>query len=98
MITKKYVNRTDLKVAGFSNLYFSGNWEENTVHLTADLTYDIGKTKYLIPFDVECERMRTSARNIEKLCRLMLEKFIVFKNMKTADQKKYAIQNGKVLD
>ena len=55
MLNKKYITRTDLKVAGFSNLEFTVNRPESKVHLTADYTNEIGKVKYKIQFEVEKE-------------------------------------------
>jgi flagellar biosynthesis/type III secretory pathway chaperone len=86
-----------LKVAGFSNLEFTVNRPENKVHLTADYTIDIGKVKYKIQFEVETELQATSQRSIEKLCRLMLEKLVLFQTLKSAEQKKFALENGYVI-
>ena len=94
MLNKKYITRTDLKVAGFSNLEFTVNRPESKVHLTADYTFDNGKVKYKILFEVETELERTSQKSIEKLCRMMLEKLALFQTLKTAEQKKFALENG----
>lgn len=98
MLTKKYITRTDLKVAGLSNLDFTVNRLENRVYLTADYINDIGKIKYSIPFEVETEFQKTSHRTIEKLCRMMLEKLVLFQTLKSTEQKKYALENGFVVD
>lgn len=97
MLNKKYITRTDLKVAGFSNLEFTVNRPESKVHLTADYTFDNGKVKYKILFEVETQLERTSQRSIEKLCRMMLEKLVLFQTLKTAEQKKYANEYGYIL-
>jgi sialic acid synthase SpsE len=65
MINKKYVSRTDLKVAGFSNLQFYGNTELKKVFLSADIETEIGKQKYKVTMTVEADRQNTSIRNIE---------------------------------
>jgi hypothetical protein len=97
MLNKKYITRTDLKVAGFSNLEFTLNRLENKVHLTADYTIDIGKVKYKINFEVETQLERTSQRSIEKLCRMMLEKLVLFQTLKSAEQKKFGLENGYIV-
>ena len=97
MLSKKYITRTDLKVVGFSNLEFTVNRPENKVHLTADYTIDIGKVKYKINFEVETQLERTSQRSIEKLCRMMLEKLVLFQTLKSAEQKKFGLENGYVV-
>lgn len=95
-VIRKYYTRTDVKVAGFTNLYFYGNSENKKVYLSADLVTDISKTKYIIKFTVECERQITSQRNIESLCRLILEELDNFNGMKIADKKKYAEEKGEL--
>jgi len=98
MINKKYVTRTDLKVAGFSNLQFYGNTELKKVFLSADIKTEIGKSKYKITMTVETDRQNTSIRNIEKLCRLMLEELVTFNDKKAADKKKFAEEYGDKID
>ena len=98
MIQKKYVTRTDVKVAGFSNLKFYGNIELKKVYLSADKTIEISKQPYSITFTVEADRQNTSLRNIERLCRLMLEELQSFNEMKVADKKKYAEEHGEKID
>jgi hypothetical protein len=97
VLTKKYITRTDLKVAGFSNLEFDINRRENKVHLTADYNTIVGKSNYKVQFEVESEFQRTSLITIEKLCRMMLEKLVLFQTLKTAEQKKFALENGYVI-
>lgn len=97
MLTKKYITRTDLKVAGFSNLEFTVNRRENKVHLTADYNTIVSKSNYKVQFEVESELLRTSSRSIEKLCRMMLEKLVSFQTLKTAEQKKFALENGRIV-
>jgi hypothetical protein len=98
MLTKKYVSRTDLKVAGFSNFQFYGNHELKKVFLSADIKKEIGKQQYNVTFTVEADRQNTSIRNIEKLCRLMLEELESFNDKKAADKKKFAEEHGDKID
>jgi hypothetical protein len=98
MIEKKYVTRTDVKVAGFSNLKFYGNIGLKKVYLSADKTIEISKQPYKINFTVEADRQSTSIRNIERLCRLLLEELRSFNDMKVADKKKYAEEHGEKID
>ena len=98
MINKKYVSRTDLKVAGFSNFQFYGNHELKKVFLTADIETEVGKQKYKVTMTVEADRQNTSIRNIEKLCRLMLEELESFNDKKAADKKKFAEEHGDKID
>ena len=97
MLAKKYITRTDLKVAGFTNLDFTVNKLDNRVFLTADYKTTIGKIDYKIAFEVETELERTSQKSIEKLCRLMLEKLVLFQTLKSAEQKKYANEYGYIV-
>ena len=98
MLTKKYITRTDLKVAGFSNFSFFGNKDLNKVYLSADIKTEIGKQEYKVTFTVESDRQSTSQRNIEKLCRLMLEELVSFNDKKAADKKKFAEEHGEKVD
>jgi hypothetical protein len=47
---------------------------------------------------VEADRQNTSIRNIEKLCRLMLEELESFNDKKAADKKKFAEEHGDKID
>lgn len=94
MLIKKYYNRDDVKRAGFSNLKFYGNKELNLVFLDADLVHKIARTTFKITFTVENERLVTSQRNIEILCRKMLLELDKFMEMKSSEQKEYAEQKG----
>jgi hypothetical protein len=94
MLTKKYYNRTDLKVLGFQNLSFYGNRELGKVFLTADYFHKVGKSTYKTSFTVEADKERTSIRSIESLCRAMVKSLDDFTNMKAADQKKFAEEHG----
>jgi hypothetical protein len=98
MLNKKYISRTDLKVAGFNNLQFFGNHELKKVFLSADIKTEIGKQQYNVTFTVEADRQNTSLRNIEKLCRLMLEELVSFNDKKAADKKKFAEEHGDKID
>ena len=98
MLNKKYISRTDLKVAGFSNLQFFGNHELKKVFLSADIKTEIGKQQYNVTFTVEADRQNTSLRNIERLCRLMLEELVSFNDKKAADKKKFAEEHGDKID
>ena len=98
MLTKKYYNRTDLKVLGFQNLSFYGNRELGKVFLTADYFHKVGKSTYKTSFTVEADKERTSIRSIESLCRAMVKSLDNFKNMKAADQKKFAEEHGDKID
>jgi hypothetical protein len=94
MLTKKYYNRTDLKVLGFQNLSFYANRELNKIFLTADYFAKIGKSTYKTSFTVEADKQTTSTRSIESLCRAMVKSLDDFTNMKAADQKKFAEEHG----
>lgn len=98
MINKKYVSRTDLKVAGFNNFQFYGNTQLKKVFLSADIQTEIGKSEYKITFTVEADRQNTSIRNVERLCRLMLEELQSFNDKKAADKKKFAEEHGDKID
>ena len=98
MINKKYVSRTDLKVAGFNNFQFYGNHELKKVFLSADIETEVGKQKYKVTMTVEADRQNTSIRNIEKLCRLMLEELQSFNDKKAADKKNFAEEHGDKID
>ncbi len=91
---KKYITRTDLKVAGFQDLFFYGNLENGYVGLKAH-TYEAMKDgNYKVFWDVTCERLGTSARNIERLCRLMLEEYEKYSSMKVSDKRLFIEENG----
>lgn len=98
MIVKKYYTRDDVKIAGFSNLKFYGNKELDVVFLSADLNHKISRTNYKITFTVENERLNTSQRNIEMLCRKMLIELDNFLNMKSSEQKQYAEMKGEKIE
>ena len=98
MLTKKYITRTDLKIAGLNNFEFLANRLENKGFLTADYHLTLNKVTYKINFDVEVELSNTTQRSVEKLYRKMLEKILEFKSLKTSEQKKYATENGLIVD
>lgn len=98
MLSKKYYSRTDLKVLGFQNLSFYGNQQLNKVFLTADYFAKVGKSTFKTSFTVEADKQRTSIRNIEMLCRKMVESLDNFTNMKAADQKKFIEEHGDKVD
>lgn len=98
MLTKKYYNRTDLKVLGFQNLSFYANRELGKIFLTADYFATIGKSTYKTSFTVEADKQTTSTRSIELLCREMVKSLDNFTNMKAADQKKFCEEHGDKVD
>ena len=98
MLTKKYYNRTDLKVLGFQNLSFYANRELRKIFLTADYKANIGKSTYKISFTVEADKQNTSIRSIELLCREMVKSLDNFTNMKVTEQKKFAEEHGEKID
>jgi hypothetical protein len=98
MLTKKYYNRTDLKVLGFQNLSFYANRELGKVFLTADYFHKVGKSTYKTSFTVESDKERTATRSIESLCRCMVKSLDDFTSMKAADQKKFAEEHGDKID
>lgn len=97
MLNKKYILRHDLKVLGLENLKFTRNRSLKKIYLSADYRSEIGKTDYLITFDVSLDEFRNTKLDMVNLCREMLNTFENFKAMKTTEQKKYAEEHGRKL-
>lgn len=93
MLDKKYISRTDLKVAGFESLFFYVT-EENRVGLKCKKVEKLNKDSYMVFWDVTCDRIGTSAKNMEHLCRLVLEAYESFKILKSVDRKRFLEENG----
>lgn len=97
MINKRYILRNDLKMIGLENLKFTRNRSLKKIYLSADYRSEIGKSEYLITFDVSLDEFKNGKLDMVNLCREMLNTFENFKNMKATDQKKYAEEHGRKL-
>ena len=98
VLNKKIITRTDLKVAGFSNLRFYKNRSVGKIFLDADYVLDVKASKYKVSITVEADDERTSHRSIQTLCRLMLIKLCELKEMKVTELRKFAEDHGDKLD
>jgi hypothetical protein len=98
MLTKKYYNRTDLKILGFQNLSFYANKELNKIFLSADYFHKVGKSTFKTSFTVEADKQRTAVKSVELLCREIIKSLDNFNNMKSTDQKKFIEEHGEKVD
>lgn len=93
MLDKKYISRTDLKVAGFEGLFFYVT-EDGRIGLKCKKVEKLNKDSYMVFWDVTCDRIGTSTKNIEHLCRLVLTAYNDFLSLKSVDRKRFIEDRG----
>jgi hypothetical protein len=94
LLLKKYISRTDLKESGFGDLFFCGNLENGSVSLKASSFETLKNIKYKVFWSVSCDRLGTSARNIERLCRLMIEEYTFYNALSEKEKEVFVGENG----
>jgi hypothetical protein len=94
LLCKKYISRTDLKESGFGDLFFFGSLENGTVGLKATTVETLKDGKYKVFWSVSCDRLGTSARNIERLCRLMIEEWSLYNASSEKEKQVWTSENG----
>ena len=65
VLNKKIITRTDLKVAGFSNLRFYKNRSVGKIFLDADYVLDVKASKYKVSITVEADHIDLFKRYVD---------------------------------